>query len=105
MKVIISPCTAYLRNRLIEHNLHLCDSCDSPHCLCGILTMQPLVQSIAVNVAFETLILLLRESFTVTFLSAVDYPSTTSYYWPDIAENVTQVFGQVKNATKCNSEL
>lgn len=23
---------------------------------------------------------------------AVDYPSTTSYYWPDIAENVTQVF-------------
>ena len=26
------------------------------------------------------------------FSSAVDYPSTTSYYWPDIAENVTQVF-------------
>ena len=22
---------------------------------------------------------------------AVDYPSTTSYYWPDIAQNVTQV--------------
>ena len=44
-------------------------------------------------------------SFKITILSAVDYPSTTSYYWPDIAENVTQVFGQVKNATKCNSEL
>ena len=34
----------------------------------------------------------------------MDYPSTTSYYWPDIAENVTQVFCQVKYATKCNGD-